>query len=94
MSSKPLQLQDLPSLLRVRRRELGLTQRELGELLGIDQRTVSALEKNPASVSVGRLFAVLEALKLHVLVQAQESEPGPVNQTLTVDQFFRNSRII
>uniref|UniRef100_UPI00254B9F49 helix-turn-helix domain-containing protein n=2 Tax=Pseudomonadota TaxID=1224 RepID=UPI00254B9F49 len=57
---------DLSQLLRARRRELGLTQRDLGERLGIDQRTVSALEKRPGSISVNRLFAVFNALDMMV----------------------------
>lgn len=94
MSPKSIQLHDLPHILRIRRRELGLTQKELGHLLGIDQRTVSALEKNPSSVSVSRLFAVIDALQLSIMTcpagQAVEASPS----ALTVDQFFKNSRII
>lgn len=94
MSVKPIQLADLSTLIRIRRRELGMTQKELGVLLGIDQRTVSSLEKNPSSISVNRLFAVLDALSLTLLVCPADAKSPNGGPTLTVDQFFKNSRII
>lgn len=94
MSPKTIKLQDLPAVLRVRRRELGLTQKELGDLLGIDQRTVSALEKNPSSVSVSRLFAVMEALQLNLMSCPMGQNLDTPPSALTIDQFFKNSRII
>lgn len=80
-------------LLRSRRRELGWTQKELGERLGIDQRTVSSLEKNPGSISVNRLFAVMQALQIHAFVS---TDPGDekTSQRVTVDQLFRDSKIL
>lgn len=62
-----IDIENLSHFIRIRRRELGLTQKQLGEQLGIDQRTVSALEKNPGSVSVGRYFALMEALNVRMV---------------------------
>lgn len=88
-----IDLESLPRIIRVRRRELGLTQRELGQLLGIDQRTVSALEKNPHSISVSRFFAVLDALEIKVTGNCTRMGSESAHM-LTVDQFFKNSQII
>lgn len=47
---------------RERRQERGLTQAELGELIGADQARVSRIERNDASVSLDVLFESLLAL--------------------------------
>ncbi|MGL5811489.1 MAG: helix-turn-helix domain-containing protein [Nocardioides sp.] len=58
----------LPALLRARRRELDLSQVELGDLAGVSYRVVYNLEAGRTEVSVGRLVAVLETLGLHLSV--------------------------
>lgn len=79
MTLKKTDLRGLTGLIRLKRHELGLTQKQLGEKLGIDQRTVSALEKNPASISVARLFAVLEALELQVFTSNLDKSSAQPN---------------
>ncbi|MDX1668477.1 MAG: helix-turn-helix transcriptional regulator [Limnobacter sp.] len=64
-----ISLENLSEFIRLRRRDLGLTQKQLGDVLGIDQRTVSALEKRPQSISVGRYFALMEALQIRITAQ-------------------------
>ena len=61
-----ISLENLSDFIRRRRKDLGLTQKQLGDLLGIDQRSVSALEKKPQSISAGRLFALMEALQIRL----------------------------
>jgi HTH-type transcriptional regulator/antitoxin HipB len=93
MTLKKTDLRDLTGLIRLKRRELGLTQKQLGDKLGIDQRTVSALEKNPGSISVARLFAVLTALELQVFTSdAGMAEPLPA--TISIEQFFKSTGIL
>ncbi|HEX4842061.1 MAG TPA: helix-turn-helix transcriptional regulator [Limnobacter sp.] len=93
MALKKLQISEVTTLLRTRRRELGLTQKQLGELLGIDQRTVSSLEKNPGSISVNRLFNVLSALQITLYSSSDQRDESSVSR-VTVDQLFRNAKIL
>ena len=93
MALKKVNLNDVTVVIRTRRRELGLTQKQLGEKLGIDQRTVSSLEKNPGSISVNRLFAVLDALQVGLYSSTDPRDEGSLSR-LTVDQLFRNAKIV
>jgi HTH-type transcriptional regulator/antitoxin HipB len=93
MALKKLNLNEVTILIRSRRRELGFTQKQLGEKLGIDQRTVSALEKNPGSISATRLFAVLEALQIG-MYSSTDSRDETSPPRLSVDQFFRNVKAV
>lgn len=92
MALKKAALHDISGLIRQRRRELGLTQKQLGDKLGIDQRTVSSLEKRPGSISVKRLFAVLSALHLEVYLSNDSRDDFAVNR-MNVDHLIRHSRI-
>lgn len=93
MSLQRILLEDLTGLLRHRRRELGLTQKQMGQMLGIDQRTVSSLEKNPGSISVKRLFVVMEALQVGVFVStdARDAQAIP-SRSSALDSMYKNSR--
>jgi HTH-type transcriptional regulator/antitoxin HipB len=93
MALKKVNLNEVTVLIRTRRRELGLTQKQLGEKLGIDQRTVSSLEKNPGSISVNRFFAVLDALQVNVFSSTDPRDESSLAR-LTVDQLFRNAKIV
>ena len=93
MALKKVGLNDVTSLIRSRRREMGLTQKQLGDLLGIDQRTVSSLEKYPGSISVHRLFAVLGALQVGLYASNDPRDESNLSR-VTVDQLFRNAKIV
>lgn len=69
---KPLPLQtpaQLADHLRSFRKTRGLTQAQLGRLVGIDQTRMARIEKNPDRVSVNALLKVLAALRVRVLLQ-------------------------
>lgn len=53
-------------IIRRERRARGLTQAQLGELIGRRQATISKLEKGDAGIQLGTLFDVLAALNLDV----------------------------
>ena len=93
MALKKVNLSDVTVLIRTRRRELGLTQKQLGERLGIDQRTVSSLENPPGPISVNRLFAVLDALQVSMYSSTDHRDESSLAR-LTVDQLFRNAKIV
>ena len=69
---KPLPLQtpaQLADHLRSFRKARGLTQAQLGRLVGIDQTRITRIEKNPDRVSVHTLLQLLAALRVRVLLQ-------------------------
>jgi len=59
----------LGTLLRRRRRELGLTQEALASRIHLRQATVSALENSAADSRLATLFDTLSALDLELLVR-------------------------
>lgn len=63
------------TLIKVARKQKGLTQTQLGKTLGVNQRTVSALERNPGSVSTARILHVLCLLGLTLSIQLETQKP-------------------
>lgn len=57
---------DLGALIKVHRKEAGLTQLELANLAGIGKTTVFDIEKNKETVRWSNLLAVLEVLNIKV----------------------------
>ena len=55
--------------LRALRRARGLTQAQLGVLLGVSQARVAEIEAHPAAVSVEQLMRVLALLNVHLALQ-------------------------
>jgi HTH-type transcriptional regulator/antitoxin HipB len=69
---KPLPLQtpaQLADHLRSFRKARGLTQAQLGRLVGIDQSRITRIEQNPDRVSVHTLLQLLAVLRVRVLLQ-------------------------
>ncbi|WP_417218510.1 helix-turn-helix transcriptional regulator [Arthrobacter sp.] len=52
--------------IRAARRESGLTQTQLGELVGLSDRTVREIEKGGGGSSLGAVSAAANALGLHI----------------------------
>ena len=73
---KPLPLQtpaQLADHLRSFRKARGLTQAELGRLVGIDQPRITRIEHSPGRVSVHTLLQLLTALRVRVLLEPLEA---------------------
>lgn len=60
---------ELALTIRKRRKHLNLTQHEVSELVGLKQKTISAIENNPENAKVSTLLRVLAALKtdIHII---------------------------
>ena len=72
LGMKPLPLQtpaQLADHLRSFRKARGLTQAQLGRLVGIDQSRITRIEHNPDRVSVHTLLQLLTALRVRVLLE-------------------------
>jgi HTH-type transcriptional regulator/antitoxin HipB len=73
---KPLWLQtpqQLADQLRSLRKERGLTQAALGELVGLDQTRVAKIERDPTVVSLKQLMRLLSVLRVRVLLQPMDA---------------------
>jgi transcriptional regulator with XRE-family HTH domain len=66
------QLNDVGALLKSRRKNLMLSQAELGNRIGLSQERVSAIENHPEKVTLDNLFTYLMALdiKLDLTLEA------------------------
>ena len=86
---KPLWLQtpaQLSGHLRSLRKAKGLTQAELGALVGLDQTRIAKIEHDPSVVSVGQLMKLFAALQVRVLLQPQQSgEHQPKSRDTSTD---------
>jgi HTH-type transcriptional regulator/antitoxin HipB len=65
----------LASHLRALRKARGLSQQQLGELLGLSQSRVARIESEPGSVSVDQFLSLLAAL--HATLLLRTAEPAP-----------------
>lgn len=54
--------QQLSTELRALRKERGLSQKQLGEKLGLSQERISAIENHPERISVDQFLTILMAL--------------------------------
>lgn len=70
--------QQLAAYLRALRKAQGMTQRELGQQLGVSVARVSTIEQNPGAVSLQQLLRVLHALGAQLsLTDTPTSAPNP-----------------
>jgi HTH-type transcriptional regulator/antitoxin HipB len=59
------------------RKQMGMTQSELGARAGLLQKMISALEADPGRTSVARLFSILSALELELVLGEKRAAPAP-----------------
>lgn len=62
----------LGAVLKGFRRDRKLTQSQVGSQVGLPQNTVSEIESNPARSSMGRVFKLLAALDLDLVVRPRQ----------------------
>lgn len=55
-----------------RRKKLGLSQKEVGDLVGLLQKTLSAFETKPESSKLETLFHILSAVQLEIQLIPKE----------------------
>lgn len=76
----PIQLSSqLAPHLRSLRKARGLTQAQLGTLIGVGQVRIAEIEKDPSSISVDQFLRILNALEVTLILQPAEekAEPAP-----------------
>ncbi|MBX3167705.1 MAG: helix-turn-helix transcriptional regulator [Candidatus Eremiobacteraeota bacterium] len=72
MESPIVTLHQLGYLLQEIRGQRGLTQRQLGLRAGFGQSAISALESNPGSAKMERIFQLLAALDLEIVLRERK----------------------
>ena len=64
--------QSLGALVRDERKRQGLTQIELGKMTGLNQTTLSLIEKGKPSVQLQTILVLLSALNLNIQIGTRE----------------------
>lgn len=64
--------QSLGALIRDERKRQGLTQIELGKMTGLNQTTLSLIEKGKPSVQLQTILVLLSALNLNIQIGTRE----------------------
>ncbi|WP_392536867.1 helix-turn-helix domain-containing protein [Legionella sp. 227] len=70
--------QELALLIKNQRKKLKLSQAEVADLVGLKQKTISAIENNPENMRLSTLFRILSALSLDFNASTK-SEPTTTN---------------
>jgi HTH-type transcriptional regulator/antitoxin HipB len=72
MKTKAINSNSLGIILRSARKSKGLNQTEAGKLLGVDQTTISKVERGESKVRIDTLFRILAALDLEIIIQPKK----------------------
>ncbi len=64
----------LAQALRGYRKKAGMSQEEAGEKVGLQQKTISALERMPDTSKIENLFKFLSALNLEIIIREKDSK--------------------
>lgn len=72
----------LATHLRALRKAKGLSQAQLGELLGVDQTRIARIERNPTSISVEQLLKILTTLGVRLVLSPLPTIHGSLTVTL------------
>ena len=82
MIQKIVSPESLGLALRAVRKQKGLSQKTVGHSVGMEQHTISKIEKGNPGTGLGTLFRLLSALDLDLVVQPRQkpsmNNPGDV----------------
>lgn len=65
----------LGQILKGVRKDLGLTQEQLGHKVGFHQKEISKMENGMSRTTVDRLFRLLSALEFELVVRPRKADP-------------------
>ncbi|MCE0724192.1 helix-turn-helix domain-containing protein [Legionella resiliens] len=71
---------ELALLIKNQRKKLKLSQAEVAALVGLKQKTISAIENNPENMRLSTLFRILSALGLDLKISAKSQSNTATNQ--------------
>lgn len=72
MEYKVISPQSLGEALRAARKKKGMSQLEVGKSVGIDQPSISKIERGESSARVDTLFRLLAALDMELVIQPRQ----------------------
>ena len=70
---------ELSLLIKNQRKKLKLSQAEVGELVGLQQKTISAIENMPENVKLSTVFRILSALDLEMKMASKKESDKTIN---------------
>jgi len=73
MRTKTTSPQNLGLILRAARKRKGLSQTEAGKSVGIDQPTLSKIERGESNARLDTLFRLLAALDMELIIKPRET---------------------
>lgn len=73
MRTKTTSLQSLGHILRSARKRKGLTQKVVGTSVGIDQATLSTIERGESNLRIDTLFRLLAALEMDMAISPRDT---------------------
>ncbi|MFJ1268184.1 helix-turn-helix domain-containing protein [Legionella lytica] len=71
---------ELSLLIKNQRKKLKLSQAEVGDLVGLKQKTISAIENAPKSVKLSTVFRILSALDLEMKISMKKEAEKTTTQ--------------
>ena len=93
VSTYPIRFaEQLRQLLKSLRKQRGLTQAELGQLIGVSQARIAEIEANPGLVNFDQLLRIAAALDVTLAVQQADSTPAPEPEPAAVPAVPRIKR--
>lgn len=69
-----IKLLQFGQLIKEVRKENGLTQNELGELIGVTKSQISKLENGTSNMTIGTIFKIFEAMKSEVQFEVKDRQ--------------------
>lgn len=66
-----LRMDTFGALVRMRRKELGMTQRELSRLTGFSMRLIGEIERGKEHVAADKLLVILDVLNMTMVVHVE-----------------------
>jgi HTH-type transcriptional regulator / antitoxin HipB len=72
MDHRIISTKNLGGALRAARKKKGMSQTQVGQSVGLDQPSVSKIERGEASARMDTLFRLLAALDLELILQSRQ----------------------
>lgn len=91
-----VRLDQLGMTVRAKRSERGMTQRDLGALVGVSRQTIARLESGESDTTVGVLYRTLRALDVQLAVEdatADNSTPPSTSESLVEAATTNDTRV-
>jgi len=76
MDHRIISTKNLGEALRAARKKKGMSQKQVGKSVGLDQPSMSKIERGESSARIDTLFRLLAALDLELIIQPRQKPLG------------------